>query len=1449
MDVVDQSSASVDWPESDGLSVAVAAAAVAAESIVPVVVVTPEKNNDSISSSSNTRNNSNTSKKMLPSSYDYYSGRGRGRRGFQPPIKQLPQNKENSALRKNSSVGRFVRRQKHTIRSSELESSASTPASTLPLPAVPAAVVAVEEEELASTESESVGLELSESERVDDEDEDEDEDLVGEDIGGNFGHDDDDDDNDNDDRNQMIMNFVPFGTTTTTTTPLSSDDTTLFGFNDCLVSHPTPVIEEDDDEDDYSEDDDKDTVDKMKKKKEGTATAPFSNIKHFGGVPTIRSVRDPIDPPSHNISTDSLLLPSIQKTLPSYMLSEDDGDNSNTADNAISDRPSSRLQCTRVIAAVPEAAAAALAPPSLDTSADSLYLPSMKRLTSRVYHRPHTNETVVVGGDVDVYDEEQEDCDSKMSENSTKARRVAWIAAQNRSRKLSPSSSRPPKSSSRSGSSSSSKMRNNTKSSSNRHSKSSTAGSMDNDSTKSSNSNAMGHAVSLAFDKMLGFTPANRVKRYHNNMDNEYSSDEESESMILDIRDAFTTAFGCSAPLPFSPASSHHGHRGSNGSVISSDRGSSTRVRRRRNRINDLLTDDDSRATVDSTVVSSSKKLTTRHARSDSDATAASILSGISTFDSTVVSSSKKLTTRHARSGSDATAASILSGISDGVGSIFSFDTTDELADFSKETSTSRKAATTAAPSSLPPLSSNNRSKPNFKVPDFFDSKIIHHSSSWNSISSSGNNQKQPNAFAPVDLLEEGDTMFEEGKDLLKAANTKVDALMEHANTKADKFAKVTNTKVDELIQRVLGSRLNQADLSFGSTPSTLDTSGESTLNMNDVLHTSSETTKDSLNMSVGDASDTTNRLVGTLSESLEVISETEAIHTTATTANTTSEEISAMKTAANLIEGKQSSSPGQKKESKSFGENFTCTTIDTAKAGVKSFSDNFNVDIFDGIFDTAKPFDGMFDIAAEAVISEPAASLSFSTTEVCEKSSEVDVFEDLLVTKVDVTKAEAPRKPLKVRPSSFTRDAGAPDSAVKSLIGMFDSTIRERKSTPNSSPESNRREVFEEKKEEECYERKKETVEDQDRPTAKDEIDVPESQLDHNTSLDVPQTFSETKKASKFGGVRGLISSFTKNKKGNKSIVSKSQSSVNVRTPSSSKSSRGHAHSKKLEPEIVKNELSSYDRTIKSPSLPVAPLSNSQSSVKEITSSVSDSSVDHAPSKNSKKLEPEGIPSNELEQVEVKKEPAALLTPHADADPDLDQIVSDMEIDREDDEKVIASPSISMLIVESSTTDQDGNNRADIPAVPKGFDESFDTPVDIEKVVTRTQSNEASETDMIFDFSDCLAPDEVDLNVDGWVKFDDIKNDSMSQCPSTPVRILSVVPDTPKTSNIGSNRIKKTTSLTNLEEHLEYTEKSPFSAQFDGFDQSGDWESFGFESKGFNTSISPQKVSAFPTF
>merc|ERR1740130_2617763 len=92
-------------------------------------------------------------------------------------------------------------------------------------------------------------------------------------------------------------------------------------------------------------------------------------------------------------------------------------------------------------------------------------------------------------------------------------------------------------------------------------------------------------------------------------MDNEYSSDEESESMILDIRDAFTTAFGCSAPLPFSPASSHHGHRGSNGSVISSDRGSSTRVRRRRNRINDLLTDDDSRATVDSTVVSSSKKI------------------------------------------------------------------------------------------------------------------------------------------------------------------------------------------------------------------------------------------------------------------------------------------------------------------------------------------------------------------------------------------------------------------------------------------------------------------------------------------------------------------------------------------------------------------------------------------------------------------------------------------------------------------------------------------------------------------------------------------------------------------------------------------------------------------------------------------------------------------------
>jgi hypothetical protein len=1577
MDVVDQRSANVEWPESDGLS---AVAATAAGSVVPAVV-TPEKNDNDNDSNSNSNSNS---KKKLPSSYSYYSGRGIGRRGLQPPAskRQLQsQDKENNSnsvqqrLNSGGSVGR-LRQLQHNIRSSEIESSESeSPAPALPLPVLPtaAAVVVTVEEELASVGSCGLELVLSESERVDDED---DEDLVGEEIGGNNFDDHDGDD----DTNQKIMNpAAPSGTTTTT--PLT-DDTTLFGFNDCLVSYPTPVIQEDDDED-YSDNDEDYSVNEVKKEEEEEATAttvPLDNNKHSGEE---NNKNGSVEQQQQEVEEED----NDDKTLSSYMstferiLSEDDGDNSNNNNNntintADKDNanggPSSRPQYTRVIAAVPESSSAAapdantttttpitapprirggrvpISPPSHNTSADSLVLPSIKRVTPRVYHRPHSNQTVVVGGggdvDVDVdVDDEEEDCDSKMSEDSTKARRrAARMAAHNRSRKSSSSSSRPPKSSNRSGSSSSSsRMRNkyNTKSSSN-------------DSTKSNNSNAMGHAVSLAFDKMLGFTAAG-VGGYSNNMDHEYSSDEESESMMLDIRDALSTAFGCSsAPLPFSPTSSHRGHRGSNSSVVSGsgDRGSSARVRRRRNRINDLLTDDDSRTTV----------------------------------DSTVVSSSKKSTTRHVRSGSNASAASILSGISDGVGSIFSFDTTDELADFSKETSTSRKAtATTAASSSLPPLSSNNRSKPKFKVPDVFDSKIIYHSSSWNSISSSVNNQKQPNGvlyskdlshdFAPVDLLQEGDNMFEEGKGLLKVANTKVDALMENANTKVDKFVEVANTKVDELvvsIQGVLGNRFNQADLSFSSTPSTLNTFGESTVKLNDfkeILHTSSEATKDSLNMSVGDASDTMNRLVGTLSESLEVISETEAIHTTETAANTTAEEIAAMKTTANLIVGKQSSSPGKKMDDNFFGEKFTNTTIDTAKAGVKSFADNFKADIFDGVFDTAKSFDGMFDTAAKAVVSEPEPLLSSSTTfpkaslEVFEKSSEdgfgVDVFDDLLVTKVDVTNATAPRKPPKVRSSSFTRDAGAPDSAVKSLIGMFDSTVKERGSTPDSSPESNRREVFEEKKEEECNEEKKETAEDQDRrcaaaaahlitmhqettnastiappskkekeylvwesPTAKDETDVPES----HTFLDAPQPSSETKKTPKFGGVRGLIRSFTKNKKGSKSTVSKSQSSVKARTPSASKSSEDHARSKKLKPEVVKDELSSNDRTNKSSSLPVAHhtpsvSSKSQSSVKERTPSVSNNSGDHAPSKKlepegipSTKLEPEGIPSKELEPVEVKEEPVAMLTPYADADPDLDHVVSDMEIDREDDGNITASPSKSMLIVESSSTDQDGNNKAEVPAAPKGFEEIFDTPVDFEKVVTRTQSNEASETDMIFDFSNCSDTDEVDLNVDGWVKFDDSKNDRMSQCPSTPVRIPSVVPDTPKTSNIGSDRTQKTTSLTSREEHPECTEKSPFGTpfckngkfngsiirtQFDDdiyddaeavtanndfntnnninidrrdnrqpsspdnnndnnnnfidFDQSGDWESFvgGFESKGFGTSISPQKVSAFPTF
>ncbi|MGK3754824.1 MAG: hypothetical protein ACI8RD_007133 [Bacillariaceae sp.] len=1514
------SSSNVDWPESDGSASAASAAAA-------VPVVTPEKNDNSISSNNNNSNSNsnNTKKKKMPSSYSYYSRRGKGRRGFQPPALQrqlLQQDKEtstSSARRLNNGGVRHLHQLHNNIRpSSESESkskseSESESPATLPVPVVASVAAAAAESSAESSAGSGSGsgsglqLELSDSERVDDEYED----LAGEGIGGNF--DDDDDDDDDTNQKKIVIPPVP-SSTTTTTTPLHDDDT-LFGFNDCLVPHPPPVIQEGDDED-YSDDDDE----KKKKKEDNNKNSSDVENKNVDSV----EQEDDDDDDDDDDKTLSSYISTFER-----ILSEDDRDgnhnsnnnnNNNTTDDA-NDVPSSRPQCTRVIAAVPESSLVPnattttttptptptpitaprihgvhvpIAPPSHDSSADSLVLPSIKRVTPRVYHRPHTNQTVVVGGgDVDGADndndndneEEEDDGDSKISADSTKARRAARIVAHNRSRKSSSSSSssRPPKSSSRSGSSFSSIRRNSnnnmsSSSSSNRHSKISTTGSIDNDSTKSNNSNAMGHAVSMAFDKMLGFTAG--VGGYHNtDEDHEYSSDEESESMVLDIRDALSTAFGCTAPQPLSPTSSHHTHGGS-GSRIG---------RRRRNRIIELLMDDDSRTTV----------------------------------DSTVVSSTKKSTTRHARSGSNASAASMLSGISDGVGSIFSFDTTDELADFSKETSTPRKAAATAATAaspSLPPLP-NNRSRPNFKVPDVFDSKSIHHSSSWNSVSSTGNNQKQPNAalyskdlshelfenakkIAPVDLLKEGDNMFEEGKDLLKVANTKVDALMENANTKVDKFVEAANTKVDAFvvsIQGVLGNRFNQADLSSGSTLETLET-----LDTSGVLHTSNETTNHSLNMSVGDASDTMNTLVGTLSESLEVISETEAIHTTATAVNTTAEEISAAKASANLIVGKQSSSPGKNMDGKLFGENFTNNTIDTAKAGVKSVADNFKVDTFDGIFDTAKSFDSLFDTAAKTVVPEPEPSLLSSATspetslEIFEKSSEegveVDVFDDLLVSKVDVTKAAAPRKP-KLRLSSFTRDAGAPDSAVKSLIGMFDSTVRERGSAPSSSPESNQPEVFEEKKEEEYKEEQKETAEDQDRrraathlitvhqettnastvvlpskkekeylvwelPTAKDETDVPESQLDHATSLDVSQTSSEAKKTpTKFGGVRGLIRSFTKNKKGGKSPMSKSQSGVRARTPS-----------------------------------------------------VSKSSGDHAPLK---KLEPEGIPSKKLEPEEVKEEPISLLTPYVDVDPDLDHFGSDMEIDREDDENIITPPPINekseQRRVESSTTGQDGNNKADAPVAPKGFEESFDTPVNFEKVLTRTQSNETSETDMIFDFKNCSAADEADFNVDGWVKFDDSKNGSMSQCPSTPGRIPSVVPDTPKTSNIGKDRIKKIASLTSLEEHIEETETSPFgtpfrkngkftrsitSAQFDddvdddddaeavtvndGFninnintdkrddrqppspdnnndnnkifidlDQSGDWESFvgGFESKGFNTSISPQKVSAFPTF
>ena len=280
-----------------------------------------------------------------------------------------------------------------------------------------------------------------------------------------------------------------------------------------------------------------------------------------------------------------------------------------------------------------------------------------QKARARVYHRPHTNQTVsVCSSNIDDNDNDSKSTASGLSQPSWAGRRKKRVEEED-GEEISQTSMGNSKRRARIARR---KKRN----------------------AKSADSGNFGYVVSQAFDKMLGYAGGQ-----DHEAEDGYSSDESAENILKDFQEAILTTLGCVVPQNAKPM--------------------------KRKNIGDDKSDQSS----------------VRHVRDGSN------LSG-SVF-------------------------SVVSG--SGVGSVLSFDTTEELADFSKQ--------------------KRVQSAGSYKVPDNYDPnppKILQQKTAEEEdgpvYSEDLYSDVLERDFEPVDLLSEGDSLLDSvGKDLMSVASTKVD--------------------------------------------------------------------------------------------------------------------------------------------------------------------------------------------------------------------------------------------------------------------------------------------------------------------------------------------------------------------------------------------------------------------------------------------------------------------------------------------------------------------------------------------------------------------------------------------------------------------------------------------------------------------------------------------------
>lgn len=284
----------------------------------------------------------------------------------------------------------------------------------------------------------------------------------------------------------------------------------------------------------------------------------------------------------------------------------------------------------------------------------------------RVYHRPHTNQTVVVG--------------SKLSndDNSSTASGLSQPSWSGRQRKTDEDDEELSQTSV-----GNSKRRARMSRRKKRSEKPKRP------STSSGNAGNFGAVVSQAFDSLLGYSG-----NHKQNDDDGYSTDG-TENVVNDWQEAILTTLGCTVP---------HGM-----SMRTSD-------------------------TFDDTTVESNRT------------------GGQSQL-------SNHSSVKHVRTGSNLSGSvfSTYSAGPSGVGSVLSFETTEELADFSKDQKAKQKGES-------------------YKVPDTYDATppSIRPSKSKEGMYSEDLYSTKESDFEPVDLLAEGETLMESvGKDILTVANAK----------------------------------------------------------------------------------------------------------------------------------------------------------------------------------------------------------------------------------------------------------------------------------------------------------------------------------------------------------------------------------------------------------------------------------------------------------------------------------------------------------------------------------------------------------------------------------------------------------------------------------------------------------------------------------------------------